>query len=45
MSAILQILPDATLEEDLSGQIVVYTGLTEKDQEGNLETFSCDEER
>jgi hypothetical protein len=45
MEAVMEILPDAQLDEDLSGQIVIYTGLTEKDEEGNLEKFSSEEER
>lgn len=39
MRAILKILPEAQLDEDLDGQIVIYSGLEEKPN-GKLEKFS-----
>ena len=39
VAAILKILPEAQLDEDLDGQVVIYSGLEEKPN-GKLEKFS-----
>ena len=38
MRRVLAIIPDATLDEDNEGQIVIYTGL-EEDARGNIRQF------
>lgn len=38
MRKILDVIPDATLDEDNEGQIVIYTGL-EEDAQGNIRQF------
>ena len=43
MRAVLAILPNAQLEEDNYGQIIIYTDLTET-KDGILEDFDPDEE-
>jgi hypothetical protein len=41
--AILAILPNATIDEDLDGQIIVYTNKREKNTEGELEEYDTEE--
>ena len=43
LKAVLAILPRATIDEDLEGQIIIYTDVME-DAEGNLRTFEPLEE-
>ncbi len=43
MDKITRILPDATFDEDLDGQVIIYTDLSEK-QDGQLEPFDPMEE-
>lgn len=40
MSAILALLPYAEFGEDLNGQIIIYTDLSEVGSSGELVTFS-----
>ena len=43
MRRVLAVIPDATLDEDNEGQIVIYTGL-EEDARGNIRQFEPPEE-
>jgi hypothetical protein len=40
---VLQIMPNATFDEDNDGQIIIYTGL-EEDSTGTIHKFSSEEE-
>lgn len=39
--AILAILPEATIDEDLEGQIVIYTNKKQTDENGTLADFEA----
>lgn len=41
LRAILAILPEATIDEDLEGQIVIYTNKKEADENGTLVDFEA----